>query len=222
MKLAKQEANILTPTDTIKSQILVSERAARTCYNSVDRQTCNYEDAVKFLKGLLEKHHESVIEHCSFTIEFITNIGVSREFERHRNTHFNFETELMTAFSEQSTRYCDYSKDARYPHGIEFCLSDAYLKELEELGYTEEYMQYLTTCENMYKTAKDKGSKAQTARHSLPLATKTKFIVTANLREWRWIIKQRTSNAAHPDIRELIGKVYDKLCDIGLKELLDV
>ena len=221
MKLVKQEANILTPVDTIKSQILVSERAARTCYNSVDRQTCQFEDAVKFLKGLLEKHHESVIEHCSFTIEFVTNIGVSREFERHRNTHFNFETELMTAFSEQSTRYCDYSKDSRYPNGVEFCLSDAYLKELDELNYKDEYIDYLASCEKMYVAAKEHGSKAQTARHSLPLATKTRFIVTANLREWRWIIKQRTTNAAHPDIRELIEKVYNKLCDIGLKDLLD-
>lgn len=221
MKLVKQEANILTPVEVIKEQVLVSERAARTCYNSVNRQTGQFEDAVKFLKGLLEKHHESVIEHCSLTIEFVTNIGVSREFERHRNTHFNFETELMTAFSEQSTRYCDYSKDLRYPHGIEFCLSDAYLKELEDYGYTDDYLEYLSGCEKMYRVAKERGSKAQTARHSLPLATKTRFIVTANLREWRWIIKQRTSNAAHPDIRELVGKVYDQLCEIGLKDLLD-
>jgi len=221
MKLVKQEVEVLTSKSAISDAILNCESAARTCYNSVERQTGNFDDAVKFLKGLLEKHHESVIEHCNITVRFTTNIGVSREFERHRNTNFGFENELMTAFSERSTRYCDYTKDAKYPHGIEFCLSDSYLNELDELGYKEYFIKYLESVENMYKFAKDKGSKAQSARHALPLATKTVFIVTANLREWRWIIKQRTSNAAHPDIVELVNKLKSDFENLGLLPILE-
>lgn len=226
MKIVEQQVKLLTSPEAIKNMVLTCEYAARTCYNSTDRQTGNFEDAVKFLRGLLDKHHESVIEHSAISFELITNIGVSREFERHRFATIGFESDCCPSFSERSTRYCNYSKNSKYPEGIEFCFN----KE-DAITIREKYLEAPDIWPNViYDDIKKSevdykhlinncGMKAQFARHLLPLCTKTVFISTCNLREWRHIIKMRTSNAAHPDIRELIGMVYDEFVKLGLESL---
>lgn len=210
MKVLNQSIKLLTKPDAIKDQILICEYAARTCYNSTDKQTGNFEDAVKFLKGLIDKHHESVIEHSSISFELTTNIGVSREFLRHR----------LCAYSERSTRYCNFTKD-KYTNGVEFCLGEDYMKQLKE-----EYGELLTdvfngTEQDYNLLVKTYNLKAQQARMILPLALKTVFIVTTNIREWRHIVRMRTSNAAHPEIKELVTMIYNKFCEVGLKELFE-
>ena len=42
-------------------------------------------------------------------------------------------------------------------------------------------------------------------------ALTTEIIVTANLREWRHILKLRTSKAAHPQMRALMIPLLNKL-----------
>lgn len=220
MKIVKQEVKLLTDVESLKKSIISCERAARTCYNSIDKQTGKFEDAVEFLSNLLGRGHQSVIEHASLTAEFTTNIGVSREFERHRNTSFGFEGELQTAFSERSTRYCNYGKDERYPEGIEFCLSEAFKNSMSEKNCLDLVQERLKAAEDSYLGMTKAGCKAQEARMMLPLATKTVFIVTANLREWKWIYSQRSSSAAHPDIRELMELFRKTLKDVGLDKLI--
>lgn len=240
MKIVPQEIKLLTSKEAIKNMVLNCEYAARTCYNSTDKITGTYEDAVKFLRILLDRHHESVIEHSAITFEFTTNIGVSREFERHRLANIDFESDINPNFSERSTRYCNYSKDSKYPNGIEFCFNrDTYFqltqdKKLEEWEILHKLSQdkdqewpaliaYALGCseENYNTLYKEFNMKPEFCRHLLPLCTKTVFVTTCNLREWRHIIKMRTSRAAHPDIQELIGMVYDKFVEVGLGSLFE-
>ena len=225
MKIVEQQVKLLTSPEAIKNMVLNCEYAARTCYNSTDRQTGTFEDAVKFLRGLLDKHHESVIEHSAISFEFVTNIGVSREFERHRLATIGFESDLCPSFSERSTRYCNYGKDSKYPDGIEFCFNKEDCKALKIEADEDFSSQLMNDAMKMneqdYKTLINYGKKAQFARHLLPLCTKTVFISTCNLREWRHIIKMRTNKAAHPDIRELIGMVYEEFVKNGLKSLFE-
>mgnify|MGYP002361753549 FL=1 len=49
------------------------------------------------------------------------------------------------------------------------------------------------------------GQSAQDARDVLPNATKTEIVVTANLREWIHILKLRTAQEAHPEMRRLMN-----------------
>lgn len=207
MIIVPQEIRLLTLHDDIKQQILNCEAAARTCYNSTHMQTGKFEDAVKFLKGLVDKHHESVIEHSLITFELITNIGVSREFMRHRHQ----------SPSERSTRYCNYSKEDKYNDGIEFCVS----KQDLEKGVEKDLVEAYKAAEQSYNELIKKGYKAQFARHVLPLGTKTVIVTSANLREWRHILKMRSSKAAHPDIREISEMLYKYFCVLGLQPLFE-
>ena len=54
----------------------------------------------KFVEMIVKRGHLSVIEHCSITVRFINDRGVSHEEVRHR----------LSSFSQESTRYCNYSK----------------------------------------------------------------------------------------------------------------
>ena len=74
------------------------EKAGRTCYKSEEKITEG--SAEKFVKMITKRGHHSVIEHASITVRFICDRGVSHEIVRHR----------LAAYSQESTRYCNYSK----------------------------------------------------------------------------------------------------------------
>jgi thymidylate synthase (FAD) len=79
------------------------EKGARVCYKSEDK-ICEGSDKAIIEKILTPKHgikHESVLEHGVITVKLINDRGVSHEEVRHR----------LAAFSQESTRYCNYSKD---------------------------------------------------------------------------------------------------------------
>jgi thymidylate synthase (FAD) len=77
-----------------------------------------------------------------------------------------------------------------------------------ELEVWEYYMNY---AESNYRAMINFGLTPEQARTVLPHSTKTELIMTANIREWLHIIKLRTSNAAHPQIKHLIGMVAEVL-----------
>ena len=88
---------ILTPID--REEILAwIELAGRTCYKSEDKIT--EDSASQFVKKIIESGHHSVIEHINLSVKFICDRGVTHELVRHR----------LASYSQESTRYCNYSK----------------------------------------------------------------------------------------------------------------
>lgn len=83
------------------------EKIGRTCYRSFDRIT--NDSAEKFCKMIKTRNHMSVLEHASATFRIICDRGVSHELVRHR----------IAAYSQESTRYCNYSPNKK---GIQFIL----------------------------------------------------------------------------------------------------
>jgi thymidylate synthase (FAD) len=192
-------------SDLNGSSILRSiEKAGRTCYKSEDRITD--ESAIDFVKMILKRGHESVIEHQSFSVRFIVDRGVSHEIVRHR----------LASFSQESTRFCNYSKDKFdshvcfiAPHWINQDLVGIwdYQDITDKSRAGMDSYTWLTACrdsEKHYLQLLDIGWQPQHARSVLPNSVKTEIVVTANLREWRTIFKQRTDRAAHPQMREVM------------------
>ena len=83
-------------TEKVMSHI---EKAGRVCYKSEGKITES--SAEKFITSILQRGHESVIEHISVTFKVICDRGVSHEIVRHR----------IASYSQESTRYCNYSQD---------------------------------------------------------------------------------------------------------------
>jgi thymidylate synthase (FAD) len=210
MKIVKQSYEILSKI--YGKEILKNiERAGRTCYKSEDNIT--EESSEKFIKMLIERGHESVLEHEKISILFVCDRGVSHELVRHR----------IASFSQESTRYCNYSKD-KFENQITFIhplwINDEQIElvqKMNENNYsqiedaTRIWYASILESEQSYNLLLKLGWQPQQARSILPNSLKTEIVVTANIREWRTIFKQRTAKAAHPQMRELMCPLLDEL-----------
>ena len=173
------------------------EVAGRTCYKSEDKITL--ESAAKFVKMLYERGHESVLEHPYASFRVICDRGVSHEFVRHR----------LMSYSQESTRYCNYSKAK---HGNEITI-------IEPPGLTMamrvSWEHIMRQSELAYLAMLADHATPEIARSVLPTCLKTELVATANFREWRHFLKLRTSAKAHPQMREvaiMIGRILLESC----------
>lgn len=181
------------------------ERAGRTCYKSEGKIAPG--TAERFVRMILGRHHESVIEHASITVRFVTNRGVTHEDVRHR----------LSSFSQESTRYCNYGgKDVEFilPVWANPNIIHAPVFGVEASCATPAEVVFLRACENAeneYQSLLELGWTPQQAREVLPNALKTELVHTANFRQWRHILKERTSKAAHPQMRALMIPLLKEL-----------
>lgn len=159
------------------------EAAGRTCYKSENKMT--EDSAANFVRNLIKRGHESVLEHVSITVRIITDRGISHEIVRHR----------LASYSQESTRYCNY-KDKE----IEFVLPYDIDPETKIFDYWKLSCQ---ASETDYKVLIAEGVAPQTARSVLPNCLKTELVMTCNLREWRHFFKMRCAPGAHPDMKYL-------------------
>ena len=171
------------------------EIAGRTCYKSEDKIT---QDSSKgFVKGIIKSGHHSVIEHISITVRFICDRGISHELVRHR----------LAAFSQESTRYANYSKD-KFGNEITVIKPVFWSEESEAYGH---WLAAMKNAENSYLNLLKTGVKAEEARSVLPNSLKTEVVMTCNLREWRHVLNLRCSKASHPQIREIMLPLLKEL-----------
>lgn len=178
------------------------ERAGRTCYKSEDRMGDG--TAEKFIRSIIKRGHESVLEHASITVRIICDRGVSHELVRHR----------IASYSQESTRYCNYA-EGKFDGELTFIKPCFWEEGSEIYGIWETTMDALA---NMYKfMIGDRKVTPEQARSILPNSLKTELVMTMNLREWRHFFKLRTSPAAHPQMREIAGMMLE-----GFKEKLPV
>lgn len=167
------------------------ELAGRTCYKSEDKITDD--SASNFISKIVESGHHSVIEHMNITVKFVCDRGVSHELVRHR----------LAAYSQESTRYANYT---RKKFGEEITVvKPPFWEDNPENGFKYHlWKAAMLSAEETYINLIKAGAKAQEARSVLPNSLKTEIIMTANIREWIHIFKLRCSQAAHPQIRELL------------------
>ena len=166
------------------------EYIARTCYKSENMITDL--SAVKMVESLINRGHEAMLEHQSISVKFIVDRGVSHELVRHR----------MASYAQESTRYCNYSKD-KFGNEITV-IKPCFLDE-----DTENYRIWKSSCEaaeKAYFAMLDNDATPQEARSVLPNSLKTEICMTANLREWRHFFKLRAlgiTGKPHPQMLEV-------------------
>lgn len=163
------------------------ERCGRVCYKSEDKITET--SAQAFVGNIIKRGHEAVLEHASVTVKFTVDRGVSHEIVRHR----------LAAYCQESTRYCNYSKDG---FGRQVTFIQPHFLDRGTRGW-ELWVLACEQAEKAYFDLLNWGCSPQEARAVLPNSLKTEVVMTANLREWRHFFKLRTAPAAHPQMREV-------------------
>lgn len=187
MKIVEPSVTLLWITKDAEKQI---ESAGRTCYKSEDKITDDSSN--KFCHKMISNGHHAMIEHAVASFKIITDRGISHEIVRHR----------LASYAQESTRYCDYSKD-KFNQECSFIQPPNLTKD--QLIIWKKSCNYAE--ENYFKLLKN-GYSAQFARSVLPTCLKTEIIMTANLREWRHFITLRGSKAAHPQIQFIAFTIW--------------
>lgn len=190
------------------------EKCGRTAYKSENNIT--EDSAEKFIRNLIKRKHESVLEHFSTTFKIICDRGVSHELVRHR----------LCSFTQESTRYCNYASN-KFGGELTFitpCFWNFSSGSFEDEFNFGEWFDTMKEIEKYYKYfRKDLKVPPEQARAILPNSLKTEIVMTCNLREWRHILKLRTAKDAHPQMRQIalmiLGVLKEKLpvvfADIG-------
>lgn len=158
---------------------------------------------------------ESRFTHQYIMTRWICDRGVSHELVRHR----------PASFAQESTRYCNYSKD-KFGNELSFIrppFRNELMDKMWEMTMRQTELSYL----ELIKT----GAPTELARAVLPNSLKTEVIVTATIEEWVHIIDLRCSKAAHRQIRELAMQLkapiervlWDnvRVSTLGLEDMLD-
>lgn len=184
--------------------------------------TTNYRVLIEnnWLKDLKYICEPTVFHEKRVTVHFVCDRGVSHEFVRHR----------VMSFAQESTRYCNYSKD-KFGNELTFIIPEwcPEIREGSNKGwdpcsiYDKLYLQHLQNAENTYfallkqwdERVPDKRYKSgfknnpwtpQQARAVLPNSLKTELVVTGFTSGWNHFFDLRargTTGAPHPQAKEL-------------------
>lgn len=174
------------------------ELAGRVCYKS--EGNIKDDSAEKFIRAIIKRGHESVIEHAAISFKIICDRGVTHELVRHR---------IGASYSQESTRYCDYST-GKFGGELTFIKPCFWSEDDENFKLWRSTMELI---EKNYLALRAGGARPEEARSILPNSLKTEIFVTMNLRELRHFIKLRTAKAAHPQMREVALKIYQILAE---------
>ena len=180
--------------------------AGRICYLSE-----KIGGVADFVRSMIRRGHESVIEHEKISVVVTCDRGVTHEIVRHR----------LASYSQESTRYCNYAND-KFGRAITFIdPTDMIVSELKPKLTDPEIdailYEWLAACadaERHYNKMIELGASAQIARSVLNNSLKAGIAITMNLREWRHFFKLRTAPAAHPQMREVAEMLLQAFKDV--------
>lgn len=133
--------------------------------------------------------------HFTQTVKFVVDRGISHEIVRHRTA----------SFSQESTRYCNYSGDVTF-------IKPPFFNGLSAVKWEKsvEYAEYI------YNLLIAKGAKPQEARAVLPNSTKTEIIMTANVECWKHFVDLRTAAGAHPQMKQIAEPMKAEFIERGI------
>ena len=219
---------------TIPTQNRNSEKYKRNHYSAVNIVsvdgingrtfvTTNYRVLVEneWLDDLKYICEPTVFHEKRISVRWTCDRGVSHEFVRHR----------VFSFAQESTRYCNYSKDKfgneltfiiptwltlpesnyTYCDGDWVDINKQVIQISEDKENVHSFLNTLDCSEYQYTMLMNAGWKPQQARQVLPNALKTELVMTGFESDWKHFFELRCDTAAHPDARKLALELYNKL-----------
>ena len=171
-------------------------------------------DDLKYICKPTEFHEKRI------TVHFVCDRGVSHEFVRHR----------VMSFAQESTRYCNYSKD-KFGKECTFIIPtwfDKYMNDdysdyhtldwqagLDSSCAETNWLYAMLFAEKSYFSSLENGMIAQQARAILPNSLKTELIMTGTIKQWEGFFKLRDAKDAHPQARELAQPLHEEFIKRG-------
>lgn len=187
----------------------------------------HYENLLKYLYNPTEEEFKDKF-HKRITVKFTCDRAIANELVRHR----------VFSFAQESTRYCNYSKDKfgnelTYIIPIWMNLKEGPYKWADNFGgfkvnnklvYNDwndidwSFLWTLYSCEYYYFKLLKEGQTPQEARQVLPLALKTELCMTGFIEDWNRFFEIRyfeKTGKVHPDLKKLTTELYNQFKEYG-------
>ena len=187
-------------------------------FQSFDNNEISFDD-IKIIKAddIQNSYHRAL--HKSFSFILTTNISSTRQIVRHRDK----------SFVEQSTRYCNFSKD-KFNNEISFVDITQSIDRMKLTEYAKNNMHSLVdiwfnamkTAESYYFDILSLGFPPDVARSVLPLSTATEIVVTGTGMEIRDLLYKRLFEKSHADIFELFEPLLKSLVKMDNEIFSDI
>lgn len=126
----------------------------------------------------------------------------------------------MFSFAQESTRYCNYSKD-KFGNELTFIIppwcnipdnpNNEEEKKIwagEKGAFEERFMMHCLIAESHYNELIEFQYKPQQARAILPNSLKTELVMTGFVSDWKHFFFLRDAVSAHPQARELAEPLH--------------
>lgn len=189
----------------------------------------------RFIRSVVVDHGDwSITEHCTATVKFEVDRGLTHELVRHR----------LFSYTQESTRFVNYTKKNHEPRfiyaqiegrcfrcergqeSVRYTGQDGWYHEgvhpddealisnmrspsgtiIFDCHADQNWMDAISDCDEAYRAAIERGTmKAQIARSLLPTALAAQIAMTGNLRSWRHFLIMRTTAETHPMMRDVTG-----------------
>lgn len=177
-------------------------KAARVSYNGDSLILERADKDKKLLRYLLKNRHTSPFEHVTFTFHVKAPIFVARQWMRHRTW----------AFNEVSARYTEVDQDYYVPDAWRYQSTDN--KQMSKGSFnnadlSEDYLNALNNCWEVYYNMMDKGVAREMARMILPVSSFTRFYGTVNLHNLLHFLTLRDHEHSQWEIREYAQKMRE-------------
>ena len=200
MRIIKPSYSIRVTPEQAQQMLFNIEEYGRICYKSEPKSSGNpIERANRFIADKVKAGHESILEHEKVSVIITCDRGVTHEIVRHR----------IASYSQESTRYCNYSKDKFDNQITVIDLSTGFSydlnNEIDKQKY-EIWQEAMNNAEKSYFKMLELKASPEEARSVLPQSTKADIVVTMNMRSWRHFFELRalcTTGPAHPQMIEI-------------------
>lgn len=170
--------------DCTTDPLFVISMAARTCYNSREKDNINTRDT--FVKGLIKSGHETPLEFASVTFDIS---GISRvcqnQIVRHR----------IASYCVLSERYVDVSTmDCLMP--------------IKALQTDDSCIDFVRKAKEFYEKLVENDVPKEDARMFLPQGMMTNMCMHMNFRALRNFLKLRLDKHAQWEVRQVAREIY--------------
>lgn len=181
--------------------------AGRVAYQSDPKK-----EPADFVRMLIKRGHESVLEHAKLSAIVTCDRGITHEVVRHR----------IASYTQESTRFCNYAAD-RFGNSITYIslwggiVRDRKVSQLPAAQVAQIVAEWMEACmdaERHYNRMIELGATPQIARSVLNHSTKAAIVMTMNMREWRHFFKLRNAPDAHPQMREIAEMLLEPFKDV--------
>lgn len=180
--------------------------------------TTNYRVLIEngWLDDLIYQCEPTEYHKKRITVKFTCDRGLSHEIVRHRKF----------SFSQESTRYCNYSKDKFgneltfiIPNWVNFeeiQIEDRNFKIADLNSSNGIFLKSISDSESSYLNLLKLGWVPQQARQVLPNSLKTELVMTGFIEDWKHFFELRTASNAHPQARELAIPLEEEFKSLNL------